>query len=80
MTSTQSYKDFLLELDKYRNKVIYARITSLKFDESPRESIEGRVTQGSINLDGDSAVRRTCSLTLVANEFNYQNAKNDLKI
>ena len=71
MTSTQSYKDFLLELDKYRNKVIYARITSLKFDESPRESIEGRVTQGSINLDGASALRRSCSLTIVAENFQY---------
>lgn len=71
MTSTQSYKDFLLELDKYRNKVIYARITSLRFDESPRESIEGRVTQGSINLDGASALRRSCSLTIVAENFLY---------
>lgn len=71
MTSTQSYKDFLLELDKHRNKVIYARITSLKFDETPRESIEGRVTQGSINLDGASALRRSCSLTMVAENFYY---------
>lgn len=71
MASTQSYKDFLLELDKYRNKIIYARITSLKFDETPRESIEGRVTQGSINLDGASALRRSCSLTIVAQNFAY---------
>jgi hypothetical protein len=31
------------------------------------------VTQGSINLDGASAVRRTCSLTFVAKDFNYSN-------
>lgn len=67
----QSYKDFLLELDKYRNKIIYARITSLSFDERPRENIEGRVTQGSINLDGASALRRSCSLSIVANSFDY---------
>ena len=67
----QSYKDFLLELDKYRNKIIYARITSLSFSERPKESIEGRVTQGSINLDGASALRRSCSLTMVANSFDY---------
>jgi hypothetical protein len=66
MNTTQSYKDFLLELDRYRNKTIYARITSLRMDESPRENIEGRVTQGSINLDGASALRRSCSLTVVA--------------
>lgn len=71
MTSTQSYKDFLLELDRYHNKIIYARITALKFDETPKESIEGRVTQGSINLDGASALRRSCSLTMIAEGFEY---------
>ena len=64
-------KDFLLKLDKSKNKTIYARITALKFDESPIETIEGRVTGGSINLDGASALRRTCSLTMVAQNFNY---------
>ena len=67
----QDYKDFLLDLDRYRNKTVYARITALTFDELPREYIEGRVTQGSINLDGASALRRSCSLTMVANEFDY---------
>jgi hypothetical protein len=59
-------KEFLLALDKQKNKTIYARIIALDFKESPIETIEGRVTQGSINIDGASAVRRTCSLTLVA--------------
>lgn len=71
MTSTQSYKDFLLELDRYRNKIIYARITALQLDETPQQSIEGRVTQGSVNLDGSSALRRSCQLTIVADNFNY---------
>ena len=66
-------KDFLLELDKTKNKIIYARITALTFDERPIETIEGRITQGSINVDGAAAVRRSCSLTMVANDFNYQN-------
>ena len=67
------YRQFLIDLDKTKVKIIYARITALRFDEAPIETIEGRITQGSINLDGDSTVRRTCSLTLVANEFNYSN-------
>lgn len=66
-------KDFLLQLDKIKNKTIYARITALTFDEAPIETAEGRVTTGSINVDGNSAVRRTCSLTMVAENFNYQN-------
>ena len=68
---TQYDKNFLLELDKMRNKIIYARITALQFNETPIETIEGRVTGGSINIDGASALRRTCSLTIVAQDFNY---------
>ena len=64
-------KEFLLNLDKQKNRVIYARITALSFDEFPIETIEGRVTGGSINLDGASALRRTCSLTIIAADFNY---------
>ena len=66
-------KDFLLELDKDKNKTIYARITALRFDESPIELIEGRVTGGSINIDGTSAIRRSCSLTMVASDYDYRN-------
>lgn len=66
-------KNFLLQLDKEKNKIIHARITALTFDEQPIETIEGRVTQGSITVDGNSAVRRTCSLTMVAKNFNSQN-------
>jgi hypothetical protein len=59
-------KEFLKQLDNLKNKTIFARITALTFQEHPIETIEGRVTQGSINIDGSSAVRRTCSLTIVA--------------
>jgi hypothetical protein len=59
-------KEFLTKLDKYKHRVIYARITALNFQESPIERIEGRITQGSVSVDGDSAVRRTCSLTIAA--------------
>jgi hypothetical protein len=64
--NTQYNKSFLSKLDKCKNKTIYARITALQFNETPIEYIEGRVTQGSINIDGDSAVRRTCSLSMIA--------------
>ena len=64
-------KNFLLNLDKYPHKVVYARVTALTFQEAPVERIEGRVTQGSINVDGASAIRRSCSLTISASNFNY---------
>ena len=63
-------KDFLYELDQYHHREIFAKIISLDINENPVEEIEGRVTAGSINIDGQSAVRRTCSLTLIANEVN----------
>lgn len=63
-------KDFLLELDNYTEKEIYARIINLNFEEQPIEQLEGKVTGGSINIDGTSAVRRTFSLSLVADEIN----------
>ena len=63
-------KEFLSALDAYRERETYARIIALSFQEDPLEQIEGRVTQGSINIDGASAIRRTCSLTLIADEVN----------
>lgn len=63
-------KEFLAELDQQRHKEIYARIIALTFQETPVEQIEGRVTAGSINVDGASAVQRTCSLSMIAKEVN----------
>ena len=59
-------KKFLKDLDNYQHKEKYARITALTLDEKPIEMIEGKVTGGSINIDGASALRRTSSLTLLA--------------
>ena len=56
---------FLEQLDKNRHRNIYARITLLTFDEKPIEFIEGKVTGGSVNVDGTSCLRRTCSLTMI---------------
>lgn len=58
--------EFLKELHSQKNRVLYARVISLNFDEQPIEEIQGKITTGSINVDGASAVRRTCSLTISA--------------
>ena len=60
--------NFLKLLDQHREKTTYVRITALDNNDYPREQIEGRVTGGSVNVDGASAVRRSCSLSLVALE------------
>jgi hypothetical protein len=58
------YKDFLKELAEARSRETYVRLTSFDLNDYPQETLEGMVTGGSINIDGNSAVRRTCSLTL----------------
>ena len=63
-------KDFLVKLFENRERITYARIVALDINERPIEEITGRVTQGSINIDGKSTSRRSCSLNLVANEMN----------
>ena len=60
-------KEFLKEIDKTKQREVYVKITALDFTtEAPKESIEGKITGGSLNIDGSSATRRTCSLTLVS--------------
>ena len=76
--------DFLTELTLQRNRETFARITALNQKEQPIEYIEGKVTGGSINVDGNSAVRRTCSLTMVAQDLDinsfYWGLKNKFKL
>lgn len=62
--------EFLKKLDSHRSREVFAKLISLDFQENPIEQIEGRVTGGSINIDGASAVRRTCSVSMVAKEMN----------
>jgi len=77
-------KEFLKKLDEFPLREIYVRIIALTFDEHPIDEIQGRATAGSINIDGDSAVRRTCSLTLLADNLDtrdyYWGLKNKFKL
>ena len=57
--------DFLTQLYEAREREVYAKVTLLTLDELPVEDFSGKVTQGTVNLDGTSAVRRTCSLSVV---------------
>lgn len=63
-------KELLAKLDSDRNQIKYARITALTQDEDPVEQIAGKITGGSISIDGTSSLRRTCSLTMIAEDVN----------
>lgn len=76
--------EFLRKLDLMRNKATYAKIILLTWDENPVYEIQGKITEGSINIDGASAVRRTCSLTMVSPDVDITNTywalKNKFKL
>lgn len=72
-------------LDKLVNEKIqttYAKIITYTFDEKPFSSIEGRVSSGSIQANGASAVRRTLSLSMIAKpeNANIENLGNTISI
>lgn len=72
-------KKFLYELDKQKNHTTYIKILALDKDEHPLQQIEGRATGGSISVDGNSAVRRTCSLTMISEQYDIIDAHWALK-
>lgn len=55
--------DFLDEIYGSQLSEEYFKITILDWFENPIKEIQGLVTGGNVNLDGKSALRRTCSLS-----------------
>lgn len=74
--------EFLMKLDKLNLRTQYAKIILLSFDEQPIREIQGNITAGSLSVNGSSAVRRTISLTMLANEqnSNLENIDNEISI
>lgn len=69
-------KAFLKQLDEWPQREVHVKLISLDFNENPRAEIQGYATGGSISVDGSSAVRRTCNITLITenqqiNEFDW---------
>lgn len=70
MTNALFDTDFLSSLFEAVERIVYVRLIALDINERPIEYIEGKATGGSINLDGESIVRRSCQVTLVAADVN----------
>ena len=64
-------EEFLLEFDAIHLKEQYAKITVLDWLENPIKDIQSIVTGGNISIDGQSAVRRTCNLSVFISEEEY---------
>lgn len=75
--------EFLQELDKQHLKTTYAKIVLLSFkDETSYGEIQGRITSGSISVNGSSAVRRTINLSMLADKRNatIENIENEISL
>lgn len=60
------YNNFLTELCTLQHQTKYARITALDMNDMPLQDFVGHITDGgTVNLDGHSAIRRTCSISMV---------------
>lgn len=75
--------EFLKALDKLHLRTQYAKIILLSFDnEQPICEIQGKITAGSLTVNGSSAIRRTISLTMQASvdNSNIQSIDNEISI
>ena len=61
-------KEELKILDVEHNQEHFAKIEVLDANEKILSVIEGRITNGSLQINASSSLRRTCSLTFVAEE------------
>ena len=66
---------FLTKLYGQYNKTTYVAINVLDWEERFIERVEGKVVNASININGDSSVRRTANLTVKITDAseNYNN-------
>ena len=64
-------EEFLKKIDTFHIKEQHIRVSVLDFiTENPIHNIEGQATGGTINLAGNSAVRRTGNLSMIAPDEN----------
>lgn len=75
-------KDFLKIIDRSSFKEEFAKITILNWQERPIDEIQGKVSSGTLNINGNSSLRRTCNLTILIDEnnSNITSVKNSLSI
>ena len=75
-------KNFLKSVDRISLKEEFAKITILNWQERPIEDIQGKVSSGTLNINGNSSLRRTCNLTILIDEnnSNITSVKNSLSI
>ena len=62
-------KEFLKQINQHRVRTYRAIIQLLDFEtEAPLAILEGKVVSGNLSIAANSSVRRTCNLTLLADD------------
>ena len=64
--------EFLRELDLYPHKFLWAKVVALDRAEYPLDEMQGRITSGSVSIDGTSTIRRTCSISMILDQDSIQ--------
>ena len=62
---------FLKELENFPIKEQHLKVELLDFSENPVAEIQGKCSSGSLNIDGTSSMRRTCTFTLIVDKDTY---------
>ena len=60
---------FLERLHNQTQRELWVKVLALTLDEDPIEEITGRITGGSVSIDGSSKMRRSCSLTMISDRY-----------
>ena len=64
-------KEFLIQMDLSHIKKQWAKITLLNWNESPIQEVQGLITSGSLNITGDSAIRRAGNVSIYLKDDSY---------
>ena len=67
---------FIEKINQAIIKQQYVKITFLNWNEDPIQEIQALATSGSINIDGNSSVRRTANLSIYIPEKEYADITN----
>ena len=62
--------DFYEQLLLNKVRQLYSKIELLDWKENVIGELQGKVVEGSLSVDGSSSIRRTCSLSLIADDYN----------
>lgn len=81
-TNFMEDKEFLRLFQEHPIKEQHIKVELLDFKENPISEIQGKCTSGSLNVDGASSIRRTCTFTMVVDNetFDVTNVENLISI